>query len=243
MIYIFPSAADSTELDKLQKHKMAQDEAHAAQLASLKWQLRREQERCKQLQIDLKQAATVQKSAHADLEHERIMRQIDLEQMSQKAIEIAQDAVVPTTEAAAMEHSVKIAEMLAKNAQSKRKHDQQVKELEATVARATSNLHRLQSTVATMLEETRVACEMERLESEVILENRHREELGKLRSTHRQEKKQLDQEKLNATAELFRRQHRAAVAAQQSAEEISGHSVRLCLSVPRPLAAFSSRLY
>jgi len=31
-----------------------------------------------------------------------------------------------------------------------------------------------------MLEETRVACETERLESEVILERRHQEEIGKL---------------------------------------------------------------
>jgi len=44
------------------------------------------------------------------------MRQIDLEQMSQKAIEIAQGAIVATSEAAAKEHSAKVAEMLAKNA-------------------------------------------------------------------------------------------------------------------------------
>jgi hypothetical protein len=56
-----------------------------------------------------------------------------------------------------------------------------------------------------MIEDTRAICETERLQSEVILD--HRKELALLRSAHKQEKKQLDQE-LNATAELFRLQHR-----------------------------------
>jgi hypothetical protein len=41
------------------------------------------------------------------------MRHINLEQMSRKAIEIAQGAVVATTEAAANEHSAKVTEVLA----------------------------------------------------------------------------------------------------------------------------------
>jgi hypothetical protein len=55
----------------------------------------------------------MQIKVHADLEHERIMRHINLEQMSRKAIEIAQGAVVATSEAAANEHSANVTEVLA----------------------------------------------------------------------------------------------------------------------------------
>ena len=73
------------------------------------------------------------------------MRHIELQHMSQNAIEIAQFAVAATTEAAAKEHNAKVEEIL---------------------------------------------------EPQECIERRHREELGRLKSAHRQEKKQLDQEKL-----------------------------------------------
>jgi len=133
-------------------------------------------------------AASAQKAAHAKLEEERIRRQIDLKQMSQQAIEMVEATAVVTTEAAAKEHSAKVAEMLARSAHLKRKHEERVKELEIRAERATADLHRLQSNVATMLEETRAACESERLESEESLQSRHREELGRLRCAHREEK-------------------------------------------------------
>ena len=125
----------------------------------MKWQLRREQDRSKHLQTDLKQAATDQRSAITDVEHERIMRQIDLQQTSQKAIEIAQFAVAATTEAAAKEHNAKVEDILAKNAKSKQIHEQKVKDLKERATNASAELHRLQSNVATMLEETRAVCE------------------------------------------------------------------------------------
>ena len=192
--------AEENEIERLRYQIAAQEDAYKDEFKLIKWQLRREQDRSKQLQIDLKHAATDQRSALADLEHERIMRQIDLEQMSQKAIEIAQFAVAATTEAAAKEHNAKVEDILAKNAKSKQIHEQKVKDLKERATNASAELHRLQSNVATMLEETRVVCESQRVESQECIETRHREELGRLKSAHRQEKKQLDhmldQEKL-----------------------------------------------
>ena len=128
-----------------------------------------------------------------DLEHERIMRQIELQQMSQK--DRGSTVCCRCNHRAATEHNAKMEEILAKNAESKQIHEQKVKNLERAT-NASAELHRLQSNVATMLEETRVVCESQRVEPQECIERRHREELGRLKSVHRQEKKQLDQENL-----------------------------------------------
>ena len=145
--------AEENEIERLRYQIAVQEDARRDELKRMKWQLRREQDRSKQLQIDLKKVATDQRSALADLEHERIMRRIDLEQISQKEIEIAQFAVAATTEAAAKEHNAKVEDILAKNVKSKQIHEQKVKDLNTTyvlvMAQATAALEDASPLLAT----------------------------------------------------------------------------------------------
>jgi hypothetical protein len=129
------------------------DSQRQTEATNLHWQINRQKRRSRTLEDDKKCASDKLKRAEADLKFEQTQRSIDLEKMSKQVQELLAEA----SAAATSEAQAQLSDAIKKSAQVHT--DQQsaklarIKELERAVINAEGDLHRLEASVGTLLDD------------------------------------------------------------------------------------------
>ena len=107
---LFP-AGEESELSRLRKALEKSAENHTAEIKKLTWQVKRERERTLTLTERLKKCAADFRYASGNLEKERVLREVDLERMTARALEMSEEAVRSATKEAQARHAAILIEV------------------------------------------------------------------------------------------------------------------------------------
>ena len=157
---LFP-AGEESELSRLRKALEKSAENHTAEIKKLTWQVKRERERTLTLTERLKKCAADFRYASGNLEKERVLREVDLERMTARALEMSEEAVRSATKEAQARHAAILIEVKKGQALKRAENAKRLAALQKQLGAAKAASHLLEAGVEELLAEAAAAHEAE----------------------------------------------------------------------------------
>ena len=158
-INLFPG--EESEISRLRKASEKSEEYRTAEINKLTWQVKRERERTLTLAERQKKCAAGFRDASENLEKERALREVDLERMTARALEMSEEAARSATEEAKARHAAILIEVKRGQALKRAENAKRLAVLQKQLGAAQAASHRLEAGVEELLADAAAAREAE----------------------------------------------------------------------------------
>ena len=160
-LYINFFTGEESELSRLRLALDKSEEKRIAETNKLSWQVKHEREKSLTTAEKQKKSAASLRKACEDLEKQRVLREVDLEMMTARALEMSEDAARCATEEAQARHAATLIEAKKDHALKRAENAKRLAVLQKQLGAAQAASHRLEAGVEELLADAAAAREAE----------------------------------------------------------------------------------